>query len=131
MIFAPIVRGIEIGLLRNASERELLSFATAVDTDGRVAQGEEALVISLFDRDRVRQVHKFCKIWEDELGISAGPSKRPVRKKRSVKKFKSTRGTCSNGNRKQHRVKCPRRRAGVLRGRQSGDRASIGHRPGR
>ncbi len=99
VIFAPIVKGIEIGLLRNSSESELLSFAPALDAGGRVVEGV-ALVISLFDRDRVRQVHKFCKIWEDELGISAGPSKRPVRKKRSVKKFKSTRGTCSNGNRK-------------------------------
>lgn len=73
VIFAPIVKGIEIGLLQNSSESELLSHASRTDADGEVIEGKEAHVISLFDRDGARQVHKFCKIWEDELGISAGP----------------------------------------------------------
>ena len=82
VIFASIVRGIEIGLLQDWSLSGQLGFAHALDADGKEVDGA-ALIIRLEDRDGVRQVHKFCKFWEDVLGISAGPPKRSAARKRS------------------------------------------------
>ena len=70
VIFAPIVKGIDIGLLQNLNESGRSGFVDA-DADGE----DGTLMIWLEDRDGVQRVHKFCKIWEDELGISAGPKR--------------------------------------------------------
>ena len=73
VIFAPIVKGIEIGLLEAWSLSGRLGYAQALDADGEEVEGVVTQVIRLEDRKGVRQVHEFCKIWEDELRISAPP----------------------------------------------------------